>query len=318
MKKTFAIVLSGLLLLGACSNLSPETQQSERITIAASFYPLAEFARNVGGDKAEVFSVTPEGAEPHDYEPAPRDIAQIQEADLLILNGGGQDPWGEKIQEDLRAKGVMVLNMSEHFDFTPAHEEHEEEEPTHTQETQSTEEHEHEFDPHIWLDPILAGQQVKLIRDHLIQIDPANRQFYTEQARAYIQKIADLDQKFKEGLANCRLKDFVTSHAAFGYLASRYGLNQLSIAGISPEAEPSARQLAELSKLAKEKEIKHIFFETLVSPKLAETVATEIGAQTLVLNPIEGLTAEDVAAQKNYVTLMEENLRNLRTALNCQ
>ncbi|HLG25314.1 MAG TPA: zinc ABC transporter substrate-binding protein [Candidatus Gracilibacteria bacterium] len=314
MKKLTILFLGALLTFAGCESQdgtisgtqeSTERSASKKIIVVASFYPLAEFARNVGGDRVEVFTVTPPGAEPHEYEPTAKDIVRVRESGIFLLNGGGQDAWAEKIQNELKQKGIIVLNMSEQIEYVKneGEEEHDGEE--------------HEFDPHVWLDPVLASREVEAIRDALIQADPTHEDTYREEASEYTSKIAALDMEFRAGLSVCKRKEFITAHRAFGYLASRYGLDQIAISGISTEEEPSAKQIGEISDLAKEKGIKYIFFETLVSPKLSETIATEIGAQTMVLNPIEGLTGTEVAAGQNYVTLMQDNLKNLRTALEC-
>jgi zinc transport system substrate-binding protein len=173
-------------------------------------------------------------------------------------------------------------------------------------------------DPHFWLDPVLAQEEVQIIRDALIKVDPANAQYYDKNAEGYISQLQALDKKYQDGLASCALKDVVTSHAAFGYLAKRYNLNQIAISGLSPDQEPSSSQMVEIAREAKQKNVKVIFFETLVSPKLAETIAREIGAQTAVFNPLEGLTDQEIKEGKNYISVMEDNLNNLRTALQCK
>jgi zinc transport system substrate-binding protein len=176
----------------------------------------------------------------------------------------------------------------------------------------------HAVNPHVWLDPVRAQAQVEAIRAGFARIDPANAAAYAANAQAYRARLAALDAAFASGLKQCARRDIVTTHAAFSYVARRYGLTQIPISGLEPESEPSPADLAALVKQVKERKVQYVFFETLVSPKLAETLAREVGAKTLVLNPIEGLTKEEQAAGKNYVSLMEENLRSLRTALECK
>ena len=274
-----------------------------KIKVVASFYPLAEFAKQVGGNNVEVVNMTPPGAEPHDFEPSPQDIVNAYSSNLFIFNGSGFDPWAEKIRPELENKGVAVINMTEYFDLLKGVEEHEEaEEKDHEAE---------ETDPHIWLDPVLAKKEVEIIRDALKKIDPINSELYESNATQYLTQLSVLDKKYKDGLASCNLRDLVASHGAFGYLAKRYALNVVSIAGFSPEEEPSPKRMAEIADLARSKKINYIFFETLVSPKLAETIAREIGAKTLVFNPIEGLTEDELEKGANYISVMEENLNNL-------
>lgn len=284
---------------------SEKSLASEKLKVIATFYPLAELARQVGGELVDVTNITPTGAEPHDYEPSPRDIIKIRSAKVFLLNGGNIDVWAEKIQNDLKKRGIEVINMSESLRKS-------------TQLLRSQGKNGERFDPHFWLDPILRQEQVAIVRDTFIKVDPENAEYYRKAGEDYINRLVTLDQEYKDGLRHCAIREVVVSHAAFGYLAKRYQLEMIYISGISPDQEPSPRRLAEISLLAREKNIKYIFFETLLSPKLAETVAREIGAKTLVFNPIEGLTDEEIRAGKNYISLMEDNLKNLRIALQCK
>jgi zinc transport system substrate-binding protein len=173
-------------------------------------------------------------------------------------------------------------------------------------------------DPHFWLDPILAKQMVGNILNGLVQFDPQNKEYFTANANVYLAQLDKLDQEFTQGLESCKTRTVVTSHEAFNYLAKRYNLNLVPIAGISPDEEPSPAKLAEISQLVKDQGVEYIFFETLVSTRLADTIASEAGAKTAVLDPIEGLTDEDQASGKNYLSVQRQNLANLRTALACQ
>ncbi len=296
-------------LLALTVVLSVKVSAEEKLKIAASFYPLAELARQVGGDRVEVLNMTPAGVEPHDYEPTPRDIIKIRSAKVFLFNGGNTDAWAEKIQEDLKKRGVEVVNMSETLAKSG--------ELLKGQEVVEVSE-KAGFDPHFWLDPVLMQKQAMVVGDVLIKVDPGNAEYYTKTTADYVKRLADLDQKYREGLAHCQIRDVITSHAAFGYLARRYNLNMIYISGLSPDEEPSPRRLADIATLARQKNIEYIFFEPLASPKLAQTIAQEVGAKTLVFNPIEGLTDEEVQAGKNYISIMEENLKNLRIALRCQ
>jgi zinc transport system substrate-binding protein len=172
------------------------------------------------------------------------------------------------------------------------------------------------MDPHVWLDPVLAQKEVAAIEAGLEQADPVHKDAYKQNAAAYTAKLQELDQAFKEGLKSVKRKEFVTQHAAFAYLSKRYGLTQIPIAGLSPEEEPSPEKMAEIVKFAKQQGVKTIFFETLVTPKVAQTIASEIGAKTSVLNPIEGLTDEDKAKHLDYIGIMKNNLENLKNVLN--
>jgi len=305
-----------ILALGAVVYAGWQRQQTEMagdgVSVVASFYPLAEFARQAGGEAAQVTTVVPSDAEPHEYEPTPQEVAKVYTADLFIYNGSGLDPWAERIAPDLIQKGIRGIHMSQLMPLLAgtgeAHEEGDEQ----------AEEEASEYDPHFWLDPVLAQQQVEAIRDALVAVDPAHAADYKNNSDAYGAELRQLDQDYRQGLQSCARRDIVTSHAAFGYLAKRYGLSVTTIAGLSTEEEPSARRLSEIAQLAREKNIQYIFFETLVSPRLAQTVAAEIGAQTLVFNPIEGLTDNEQADGQDYLSVMRENLQNLRRALECK
>jgi zinc transport system substrate-binding protein len=174
------------------------------------------------------------------------------------------------------------------------------------------------LDPHVWLDPLLAQAQVEAIRAGLARAEPTHAAVFAENARRFTAALDALHEKFEQGLARCARRDMIVSHAAFTYLARRYRLLQVPIGGLTPESEPTPADLAAAVRFARKHRVKYVFFETLASAKVAETLAREVGARTLVLNPIEGLTAEEAAAGQGYVTLMEQNLANLRTALECR
>lgn len=278
---------------------SPSLGQDERISVMASFYPLGHFAEMIGGEHSRVTIITPPGAEPHDYEPTPQQIAALYQAKLVIANGAGFDPWLIDLRDDLEQKGVAMVVMSEHVDLL-----------------QSTDE-ELSADPHFWLDPLLAERQVQAIARALMGVDPAHAEAYESQGATYGAELQALHQRYATGLDRCATRTVVASHDVFGYLARRYNLEQIAIAGLSPDEEPSTRRLAEIATEARRKNISHIFFETLVSPKLAQTLAEEVGAQTLVFNPLEGLLPEEITDGKNYLSVMDDNLSQLRVALQC-
>lgn len=282
-------------------NTKKQEHNENTVQVTVSFYPLAYIVSAVGGDRVTVKDLTPPGAEPHDFEPTLRDIAHVGEADLFVYNGGDFEPWisawnkGEfdrpRLSVDmmfaLNSKGVKLI------------------------------EKEGVFDPHVWLDPMLMAEEVKVVRDMLIKLDPLSEVVYEENAERLIAKLVSLDIEFRNGLRVCELRDFVTSHEAFAYLAKSYSLSMIAIAGISPDEEPSPKTLAQISDLARSKNIKHIFFETAVSPKLSESIAREIGAETLVLNTLESLTLDEIQSGEDYIRVMQKNLTNLRKALSC-
>jgi zinc transport system substrate-binding protein len=274
---------------------------SGKIQVSTSFYPLYFFASQIGGNKADITNITPAGAEPHDYEPTPSDVASIENSNLLILNGGELEAWGDNIKKNIDPTHTAVITAGENLTNQRVVEDGEE-----------------IVDPHIWLAPPLASEMVDKILSGFIQSDPDNKNYYQTNAYKFKADLIGLDEEYKKGLATCASKDIVTSHAAFGYLATAYGLHQVPISGISPDAEPSQKQLAAVADFVKKNHVKYIFFESLLSPKLSETIARETGTTTMVLDPIEGITPEDLAKGSNYITVMRSNLQALKTALQCQ
>ncbi|MBF0564487.1 MAG: zinc ABC transporter substrate-binding protein [Nitrospirae bacterium] len=293
------------------------------VTVAASFYHLAHFAQQVGDGGIKVTNITPNGVEPHEFEPTPKDVRGIYKSRVFVFNGAGIDAWAEKLSRELAKSGVITLNVSSNItmrttgqknDYTDSRTVNHNESHKMAQDSTPNK----TFDPHFWLDPVLAQKEVEAIRDVLVRASPQKAALFYKNAASYVEKLKALDEKYREGLKNCRLRDIVVTHSAFSYLAARYGFKTIPLTGISPVEDPSARKLGEISGLVKNKNIKYIFFETLVSPRLAKTIATETGASTLPLNPIEGLTQEDVKKGSDYISLMDDNLKNLRVALSCQ
>jgi zinc transport system substrate-binding protein len=296
MKNKFLILLTLIVIIAggfylAKRNVAPTN--NGKLQITASFYPLYFFATQIGGDKADVKNITPAAAEPHDYDPTTQDIARIEKSNLLILNGG-VEAWGDKgtnVTIVTAADGLLTRKLVEEGKTAQ--------------------------DPHVWLNPQLAKVEVAKITQAFIKIDAANSSYYQANEKILDDKLDNLDGQYKAGLASCQNKDIITSHAAFAYMGSRYGLNQVAISGLSPDEEPSSQQLADVANFAKAHNVKYIFFESLISPKLSETVANEIGAKTLVLDPLEGISENDMQQGKNYFTVMAENLKNLQEALSC-
>jgi len=299
------ILISFILLLtvgavGVVVFHSPKQSQSTKLKIATSFYPMYFFASQIGGTKADVTSITPASSEPHDYEPTTYDIATITDGNMLVLNGGKLESWGEKLKEQLRGSSVVIVTAGDGLT------------------TKTLDENGKTIlDPHIWLDPMIAKKEVAAIEKGYEKIDPKNADYFRTNAKVLEGQLNSLDAEFRMGLRKCTQKDFITSHAAFGYLAIRYGINQVAISGVSPDQEPSSQKLAEISDLVKKEHITTIFFESLVSPKLSQTLSQETGAKPMVLDPIEGVTSEGLKAGQNYFTIMKSNLAVLQLALQC-
>lgn len=291
-------------LLSGCGN---EETASNRVSVAASFYPIEYIARRIGGDLTDVYNPVPPGAEPHDLELTPRTIERIQNSKVFLYLGHGFQPSIDRAIDTVTGPATVSKDVSEGVDLLPAVE-HEEDAPVEGE----------ALDPHIWLDPVRAEKMVINSEQAIAQADPANKAVYSANAEKLRGELSALDAEFKQGLANCARKEFVTSHAAFAYIAESYGLEQVPVSGLSPEAEPSPAKLKEIIAFAREHDAKYIFFETLVDPSVAELIASEVGAQTLVLNPIEGLTTDQQNEGSDYFTLMRQNLANLKLALDCK
>ena len=322
MKKTCSLLLA--LSLTACATPSQEntpTAEDAKIVIAASFYTLAFLAEQIGGDAVEVIQVVPNGVEPHDYEPTPQELTAIYKAKILAMNGQGLDPWAEQVAEELRRQGVAVIMLTEGANLLPAVEGDHHEEDEHEEEQEVEDEHGHEegeFDPHVWLDPTEMTNVVVRLRDAMIAADPSQAALFTSHALSAVSSLIALDAEFRSALTECKQEKIIVSHNAFQYLARRYGFETIALSGISPDEEPSPKKMAEIIETVKNDNLKVVFFESLVSPKLAEAVAREAGVQTLVLNPLEGLTAEEEARGENYFTVMQQNVTNLALALECE
>jgi zinc transport system substrate-binding protein len=258
--------------------------------VVAAFYPLAYAAERIGGHSVHVENLTPAGAEPHDLELTPRAAAAIERADVVLYLGHGFQPAVSDAVRNAKGRAVDVLAGG-----LPLH-------PAHGQEQGLT------ADPHVWLDPVLFQRIARRVGTALHRAPGA---------AALVADLGLLDREYRDGLAHCVRREIVTSHAAFGYLAQRYGLLQVAITGLAPESEPTAKQLAHVIALVRATHATTVFFERLVSPRLAETVAREVGAKTAVLDPIEGLTGSERAHGETYLTLMRQNLAALRKALGC-
>lgn len=290
--------------------IEPSKLSENKLQITTSFYPLYFFTKTIAQDRAEVINLTKTGGEPHDFEPSPRDILAIEQSQLLIVNGAFFESWLDKFSDEINQKEVKVLKAAENLATLKGEDTHEDEEEEGGEgET---------VDPHIWLDPVLAQSQVAMISQELQSVDPANAAFYEQNSKNLIQELEGLHQEFTSKLQNCQNQEIITAHAAFAYMAKRYGFEQIAIQGLNPDEDPSPAKIAELSNLAKSKNINYIFFETLLSPKIAQTIAQEIGAQTLVFNPLEGLTREEEESGQDYFTIQRENLNSLSLALDCQ
>ncbi len=260
---------------------------------------LVEAAERVGGDAVTVTNLTPPGVEPHDLELSPEQVDRIATADLVLYVGRGFQPTVEEAV-DAVAEGEAVDVLDGLPLIAP-----------------SADGGESATDPHVWLDPNLMAEIVSTVRASLAELDPGRASSFAANASSFAEELATLDRAFRTGLASCDRRLLVTSHAAFAYLAQAYGLEQVAIVGSSPEAEPSAEQLADLAERLRRDGVTTVFSESLVPEDLAETLAAEVGATTAVLDPLEGLPQEEIDAGEDYGSVMRENLRALRGGLGC-
>ncbi|WP_341717161.1 metal ABC transporter substrate-binding protein [Micromonospora sp. FIMYZ51] len=326
--RALAVSTAALLALAgvtACSaDDGPAGADPQRVDVVAGFYPLQFLAERIGGDAVAVTNLARPGAEPHDLELNPGQVGQISEAELVVVLRGFQPAVDEAVAQNA---GDRVFDVAEIEPLLPAtagghdheHGDDHADEQDHADDHADEQDHAEEGtadarDPHVWLDPTRLATIGDRLAERLGAVDPDRAGEYTQRAGALRTELETLDTEFTEGLATCQRREIVVSHAAFGYLAQKYQLAQIGITGLSPEDEPSPQRLAEVIREAREHNATTIFFETLVSPKVAETIAREVGAQTAVLDPIEGLSAENGG---DYLSVMRTNLQTLRTALSC-
>jgi zinc transport system substrate-binding protein len=312
MKNTFLlsiITLSALLLTGCGMTNTTTSTETQKPVIVTSFFPITHIVEKIVGDKADIIQILPEWAEWHGYEPTPEQVKKIEESDLVIILGESMESYSEKL------KTLMVSKNKAYLDFSDTVINIAESEEEHHDEHEEEWEHAHEgLDPHIWLSPRSYTQMADIISKKIREVFP---DIATEtSAQKLTQELTALDQEFTKGLSQCETRKFVTSHAAFGYLARDYGLTQIPVAGISPEEEPSPKVIAETIELVKKEKLSALFSEPLVSPKLINTIATETGAKTYLLNPLESLTSSET--ELGYIGVMKQNLSYIREGLNCQ
>jgi zinc transport system substrate-binding protein len=306
---TSAAAVSALLVLGACGSddaTSTPESDGDTWTVVALFYPLQYVAERVGGDLVTVTNLTKPGAEPHDLELAPQDVATLSEADLALYLSEFQPAVDDAIAT---AGDLTALDVAPAADLSltgvDAHEGHEDE-PTEEEAT----------DPHFWLDPMRLADVADEVALELSKLDPVSESTFEQNANDLRADLEALDAQYGKGLTDCSSRLLVTSHTAFGYLADAYDLEQAGLSGLTPETEPNPQDLAEVTNFVRDNEVTTIFYETLVSPDVAETVASATGARTDVLDPLEGLS--DASQGDDYLQIMKANLANLQEGLSCR
>ncbi len=294
-----------------------EVAEQKSLKIVTSLFPLYEFAKNIGKEKADVSLLLPPGLEPHGFEPKPSDILKINNADIFIYTGRFMEPWVEDILRGLDNKELVVVDTSTGITLLKKLDDHGHD---HGHDHHACCGHAKGKDPHIWLDLDNAQKMVDNILSGFIESDPVNSSFYTANALSYKTKLNNLDIKFKSALSDCK-NDIIIhgGHFAFGYLAKRYNLKYISAyKGFSPDAKPTPRRLIKLINKMREHDLRYIFHETLISPRVSETIARETGASLLKLHSGHNLTKEEWDRGVTFISLMEQNLENLKIGLQCR
>lgn len=280
-----------------------------RLAVCASFYPMADFAAKVGGDRVRVSNMLQSGGDPHDWEPTPADMAALATADVFIYNGAGMEHWVDTVLASLNIDTLMVVCASEGIDLLAGHDHGED---GHGGEEEDDNEGQ---DAHVWLSIANAKKEMENIKNALAQADPENAAYFEENFRRHAQDFDALDSEFRDTLAALPRRDIVVSHQAFGYLCRDYGLNQTGIEGLLPHSEPDPATMSEVARFVRDNDVKVIFYEENASPKVAEAVARETGAAVEALNNVSGLTDEQAAAGEDYLSVMRTNLEALKRAL---
>lgn len=306
------VAIIAVIIVLSSSNVSPpanlQSGETPKLKVAASFFPLYEFARNVGGNKSEVYSFLPIGNEPHSWEPSIQQIEELKGTKLFIYNGAGMEAYLSKFMESGEFANMTFVKATDGITLLKADSAEDDKEIL----AQGG------MDPHVWNDPTYAEQEVTNIKNAMQKADPSNAQYYKDNANAYIAKLSALDNDIKSGLSHCKKDTFVSFHNAFNYFSNRYGIHDVWITGIAPEADVPPQDIQKVIQIAKDKGVKVIFSEDLVDPRLANTLASEVGAQVLVLSPLEGINQTEQQEGKTYLDKWYQNLHNLKEALECQ
>lgn len=310
------VVFFGLILSVLSSSKKENDRDSLKIKVVTTLFPFYDFAKAIGGDKVEVKLLLPPGVEAHSFEPKPSDVVKINESDLFVYTGKYMEPWAEDVLKGVSNKNLKVVDSSSGISMIEGGHHYADEEDEHE------EENDHEqtgFDPHIWLDFDNDKIIVDNILASLLEVDPLNKEYYENNAKNYKNKLSDLDNKYSSLLSSCQSREIVYGgHYAFSYMGKKYNFVYESAYGISPDSEPSASLLVKIIEQIKNHNIKYIFSEEMLSPKLAETISNETGAGMLVLDTAENISKEDYNSGETFISIMERNLLNLSKGLDCK
>jgi zinc transport system substrate-binding protein len=299
-------IMGGVIALLEIKGHRPKSIDSGKIKIVTTLFPLYDMAIHIGADKAEVSLLVPPGTEPHTFEPKPSDIIKINEVDIFVYTGRFMEPWAEDIIKGVTNKKLIVVDASKGTRMIRAA-------------FPDKDEPSGALDPHIWLDFDNAKIMARNIEQALAAKDPVDKAFFKQKADDYNKKLIELDTSFRTALSTCKRKEIVYGgHYAFGYLAKRYGLRYLAAQGVSPDAEPTAKDLARLVDQIKKDNIHYVFYEELSSPKIAETIAGETHAKILLLNAAHNLTKDQCERGVSFFEILNTDLENLKIGLECR
>ncbi|MDM5299197.1 metal ABC transporter substrate-binding protein [Bacillus pumilus] len=322
MKKFTLILTTALLAIGlaACSSSAGTTaskgKTGGKLTIYTTIFPIQDFTEKIGGSHVNAQSVYPANADAHSFEPSSKTMVEMAEGDAFIYSGSGAEAFADKTADTLKDQGVKTVKAAEGIKLLSSKGEHAHEED-HEDEDHDHAGHDHgDKDPHVWLDPVYAQQMAKNIKDTLVSLDPDHKDQYTKNYEKLKKELQSLDQDFKTTLSKAKHKEILVSHAAYGYWEKRYGIEQLSVLGLSASEEPSQKQLENIVKEAEKHDIQYVIFEQNVSSKVSDIIRQEIGAKSLTLKNLESISEDDAKKGESYVSLMKQNLNTLNTALN--
>ncbi|OMP66926.1 metal ABC transporter solute-binding protein, Zn/Mn family [Domibacillus epiphyticus] len=347
MKKWAVIAASLSLFLAACGNKEEKEPQitdaqNNKLTVYTTIYPLEYFAERIGGSTVSVESIMPSGADAHTFEPTSKTMLDLAQADLFFYNGLNLEPFAEKAEATLAEEDTKIVNVGEHVNLEASNHEghsHDEEadsgdvhkdsyemeqleesehahEEEHGHEEASEDDHNHSgVDPHIWIDPMLAVEMANVVKNELAKLNPDEKETYNENYEKLKEDLTALDGDFHTMIDSAGQKEILVSHAAYGYWEESYGIEQISVAGLSPTDEPSQKELKEIADTAKKHGIKYVIFEQNITPKVAEVIQNEIGADSLRLHNLASLTDEDQKNGDDYLSIMKNNIETLKTAM---
>jgi zinc transport system substrate-binding protein len=301
MIRAAAILMLAVFVLAGCR---PGTALEEgKVNIVASFFPLYDFVREIGGEHVHAVNLIPTGVEPHDWAPRSQDMTNVANAQMFVYQGAGFEGWTDDLLGGINRERLVVVEASHGIELIPTSEE---------------DGHDHDdghYDPHTWLSPKSALKMAENVKNGLLAADPVHSADYERNYEALVAKLKELDAEFTKQLNSAPRKEIVVTHQAFGYLTRDYGLTQLPLMGVAAEAEPTAQDLKRISEYVKEHRIRYIFTEALVSDALPKALARDLNVETLQLHPLEGLTEDEQNSGESYISLMERNLANLVKAL---